>query len=87
MYEQTLPFYIKRPVTLVEIRDEMAMGIDMEEYKWIPSYHVFAALWKRPDHKGALAIMNPTTIGYFDQQKLPYEIIARDTRRIVVRRP
>jgi 4-amino-4-deoxy-L-arabinose transferase-like glycosyltransferase len=87
MYEQTLPFYIKRPVTLVEIRDEMAFGIDQEPQKWVKDYVEFGKRWMQPDHQGALAIMNPTTLGYFDQHKLPYEIIARDTRRIVVRRP
>jgi 4-amino-4-deoxy-L-arabinose transferase-like glycosyltransferase len=87
MYEQTLPFYIKRPVTLVEIRDEMAFGIDQEPQKWVKDYVEFSKRWMRPDHQGALAIMNPTTLNYFDQHKLPYEIIARDTRRIVVRRP
>lgn len=87
MYEQTLPFYIKRPVTLVEIRDEMAFGIDQEPQKWVKDYVEFSKRWMQPDHQGALAIMNPTTLNYFDQHKLPYEIIARDTRRIVVRRP
>jgi 4-amino-4-deoxy-L-arabinose transferase-like glycosyltransferase len=87
MYEQTLPFYLKRTVTLVEIRDEMSFGISQEPDKWVPDYVEFSKRWMRPDHQGALAIMNPTTIRYFDDHKLPYEIIARDTRRLVVRKP
>ena len=87
MYEQTLPFYLKRTFTLVEYQDEMAFGIGKEPQKFVPDYAEFSRRWLRPDHQGALAIMNPPTIAYFDQNKLPYEIIARDTRRLVVRRP
>jgi hypothetical protein len=87
MYEQTLPFYLKRTFTLVEYKDEMSFGIGQEPAKWVPDYVEFGKRWVRADHQGALAIMNPTTIQYFDQNKLPYEIIARDTRRLVVRRP
>ena len=87
MYEQTLPFYLRRPLTLVEYKDEMTFGIGQEPAKFVPDYIEFSRRWVRPDHQGALAIMNPTTIQYFDQHQLPYEIIARDTRRLVVRRP
>jgi 4-amino-4-deoxy-L-arabinose transferase-like glycosyltransferase len=87
MYEQTLPFYIKRTVTLVEYRDEMGFGIDQEPDKQLKDYVEFGKRWLRPESRGALAIMTPTTIRYFDQNKLPYEIIARDTRRLVVKKP
>ncbi len=87
MYEQTLPFYIKRTLTLVEFEDEMAFGISQEPEKYVKDYVEFSRRWLRPESRGALAIMNPNTIQYFDQNKLPYEIIAQDTRRLVVRRP
>ena len=87
MYEQTLPFYLKRTFTLVEFQDEMAFGISQEPGKYVPDYVEFSKRWMQPEHQGALAIMNPNTIAYFDQHKLPYEIIARDTRRLVVRKP
>ena len=85
MYEQTLPFYIKRPVTLVEVRDEMAFGIAQEPRKFVPDYAEFARRWRAAPE--ALAIMQPDTIGYFTRHELPYEIIGRDTRRLVVRKP
>ena len=31
--------------------------------------------------------MHPNTLQYFDQNNLPYEVIGRDTRRAVVRKP
>ena len=85
IYEQTLPFYIKRTVTLVEVRDELSFGIEQEPQKWVPNYVEFGHRWRA--HPEALAIMHPNTIAYFDQQGLPYEIIGRDTRRAVVRKP
>jgi len=87
MYEQTLPFYLQRTLTLVEYQDEMAFGISLEPAKFVPNYIEFGKLWMRADHVGALAIMAPNTIRYFDEHQLPYEIIARDTRRLVVRKP
>jgi 4-amino-4-deoxy-L-arabinose transferase-like glycosyltransferase len=85
IYEQTLPFYLKRTVTLVEVRDELAFGIDQEPHKWIRDYAAFAAAWRAAPE--ALAIMHPNTIAWFDAERLPYEIIARDTRRLVVKKP
>jgi 4-amino-4-deoxy-L-arabinose transferase-like glycosyltransferase len=85
IYEQTLPFYIKRTVTLVEARDELSFGIDQEPQKWVRDYEAFGRRWM--SHAEALAIMHPNSLAYFDQHRLPYEIIGRDTRRAVVRKP
>jgi 4-amino-4-deoxy-L-arabinose transferase-like glycosyltransferase len=85
IYEQTLPFYIKRTVTLVEVRDELSFGIDQEPAKWVPDYREFSRRWRQ--HPEALAIMHPNTLDYFKDNGLPYEIIARDTRRAVVKKP
>lgn len=85
IYEQTLPFYIKRTVTLVEARDELSFGIDQEPQKFVPDYETFRTRWLAAPE--ALAIMHPDTLAYFDQKRLPYEIIGRDTRRAVVRKP
>ncbi len=84
MYEQTLPFYIKRTVTLVDYQDELAFGISMEPEKWIPDLEGFEKVWK--EKKEALAIMNPGT--YENLKKIiPMQVIAEDTRRIVVKKP
>ena len=85
MYEQTLPFYIKRTVTLVEVRGELSFGIDQEKQKFIPDYVEFSRRWRA--HPEALAIMHPNTLEYFRVHGLPHEIIGRDTRRAVVRKP
>ena len=37
MYDQTVPFYLERPTTLVDYRDELALGIDAEPGKADPN--------------------------------------------------
>ncbi|MFN0161774.1 MAG: phospholipid carrier-dependent glycosyltransferase [Burkholderiales bacterium] len=85
MYEQTLPFYLKRTVTLVQYRDEMGFGIDREPHKWAADYPEFARRWRAAPE--AFAILHPGTQSKLDQLGLPYEIIARDTRRLVIKKP
>ena len=85
IYEQTLPFYIKRTVTLVEARDELGFGIAQEPQKFVTDYEEFARRWQ--SHPEALAIMHPNSLAWFDRHGVPYEIIGRDTRRAVVRKP
>ncbi len=85
MYEQTLPFYIKRTVTLVEYQDEMAFGIEQEPDKWIPLISTFEEIWRKQPY--ALAIMKPETFSRLKADNLPMQVIAKDTRRIIVKTP
>ncbi|TCV90097.1 glycosyltransferase family 39 protein [Sulfurirhabdus autotrophica] len=85
MYEQTLPFYIKRTVTLVEYQDEMAFGIEQEPDKWIPLISTFEEIWRKQPY--ALAIMKPETFNRLQADHLPMQVIAKDTRRIIVKTP
>lgn len=85
VYEQTLPFYIKRTVTLVDYQDEMAFGIQQEPDKWLPDYATFEAVWRKAPY--ALAIMTPGKFEEIRTKGLPMVEIARDTRRVVVKTP
>lgn len=85
MYEQTLPFYIKRTVTVVAWQDELEFGFQQEPDKWIPELKDFERKWR--DAPQALAIMGPALFRQFSQEGLPMQVIAQDTRRIVVRKP
>lgn len=85
MYEQTLPFYIKRTVTLVAHQDEMAFGLTQEPEKWVPTVAEFEQIWKQQPY--ALAIMQPEAYQRFHASGLPMQVIARDTRRIVIKKP
>jgi len=84
-YDQTLPFYIKRTVTLVRYQDELKFGLEQEPHKWIPDLNSFKQIWDEQPY--ALAIMPPDTYSQMEREGLPMRIIARDTRRVIVRTP
>ncbi|HEX7465236.1 MAG TPA: phospholipid carrier-dependent glycosyltransferase, partial [Usitatibacter sp.] len=84
-YDQTIPFYIARTVTLVAYVDEFETGEKAEPALWIPGIEAFAAQWQRPGD--ALAIMQP---GAFEKSKaagLPMQVLHEDPRRVLVRKP
>ena len=82
MYEQTLPFYLKRTFTLVQFQDEMAFGIMQEPQHWIPDYAGFAKVWQ--SRSEALAIMPVETYKKLEQMDLSMKIIYEDPQYIVV---
>ncbi len=84
-YEQTLPFYIKRTVTLVAYQHEMAFGLRQEPQLWVPELAGFERLWRGHDY--ALAVMGPEMFEQLQQARLPMQEIARDTERVFVRTP
>ena len=84
-YEQSVPFYIGRTVTLVEYTDEFAPGLEAEPGKDIPKLAGFAADWLRPGE--ALAIMQPDLLKEFRAQGLPMQVLHEDPRRVLVRKP
>jgi 4-amino-4-deoxy-L-arabinose transferase-like glycosyltransferase len=84
-YEQTLPFYLKRTLTLVQFQDEMAFGIVQEPQRWIPDYTSFAKVWQA--QAGALAMMPVDTYTRLKQYNLDMKIIYEDPQYIVVSTP
>ena len=85
MYEQTLPFYLKRTVTLVAFQDEMAFGLQQEPERWVPTIEAFIEKWKQ--QPVAWAVMEPSTYAQLQATGLPMQVAARDTRRVIVRKP
>lgn len=84
-YEQTLPFYIKRPVTLVQYADEMAFGLQQEPRLWIPDMPGFVKAWN--SHSRALAIIEPATYAKLEKDGLSMQIIGKNVRYVVVKKP
>lgn len=81
-YEQTLPFYLKRTVTLVAFADEMAYGLEQEPQLWFPDLASFQEKWRKDDY--ALAIMPPRIYDELTRAALPMTVIARNNRHVVV---
>ena len=85
IYDQTLPYYVGRHVTLVEYTGELSFGIEQEPGSFMRTYTEFEQRWAAD--RFAMAIMHPGTLVYFERHKVPHVIIARDTRRVIVRKP
>lgn len=86
MYDQTLPFYIQRPLTLVAYTDELELGIKAEPHKAIASLNEFQRRWQADTQ--ALALIRREDFDDFVKQNfIPMRIVARDSRRIVVAKP
>jgi 4-amino-4-deoxy-L-arabinose transferase-like glycosyltransferase len=83
-YDQTLPYYLGRTVTLVDYQDEMAFGIEQEPDRWIASMAEFAQRWR--GDSDAFAFMTPEEFAALRKENLPMTVVARDTRRVVVRK-
>lgn len=84
-HDQTLPFYLGRPVTLVAWTDEFATGIRIEPQRQVPTIEAFEALWRaRP---GAVAMMRRERHAAFERAGLPMRVIYQDAQRVVVVSP
>ncbi len=84
MYDQTLPFYLRRNVTLVAWTDEFAFGERADPQRWIPQLAEFAQRWRALD-EGA-AMMRIETWSSLAADGLPMHVVHRDARRVVVLR-
>ena len=84
-YDQSVPFYIGRTVTLVEYRDEFGPGLAAEPAKAIASFAEFGVDWLRPGE--ALAIMQPSLLELLDEEGLPFQVLHKDPRRVLIRKP
>ena len=84
-YEQTFPFYLRRPVTLVEYQDEFSFGQRVEPDKSIASLEAFVARWKTAPH--AMALMEENTFKLLSQRGLAMKPVYQDLRRMIVVKP
>ncbi|TCS37427.1 4-amino-4-deoxy-L-arabinose transferase-like glycosyltransferase [Paucimonas lemoignei] len=86
-YEYSLPFYLRRTMTMVEhAEDGMVLGLQKEPQLWIPQREDFVREWmkKRSAGNKAIAVMRPDIHAQLQKDGVPMRVIARDARRIVV---
>ncbi|MBP8308125.1 MAG: phospholipid carrier-dependent glycosyltransferase [Burkholderiaceae bacterium] len=83
-YDQTVPYYLGRPVTLVEWLDEFSMGLSIEPQLQLPSEAEFMARWRVLAQ--AAAVMRPETFDRLRDAGLPMTVVYRDPSRTVVMR-
>lgn len=83
-YEQTLPFYMKRTMTLVDFYDELNLGLEQEPEKGIEYVAWFLPVWRALD--AGYATMKPEVYDELAKGGLPMRVLGRDTRRVIVSR-
>jgi hypothetical protein len=84
-YDQTLPFYMKRTVMLVDYVNEFDLGEQDEPRKWVHDLPAFGRLWRELPQ--AVAVTKPASFVSLRQLGLPMHVIDETTHRIVVRKP
>ncbi|MDY7578346.1 glycosyltransferase family 39 protein [Herbaspirillum sp. RTI4] len=86
LYEQSLPFYLRRTMTLVEHADEMEFGLGQEPQLWIPKVDAFAVLWRADQAAGKkdIAFIEPDIYLRLQKKGLPMRVLGQDPRRVIV---
>jgi 4-amino-4-deoxy-L-arabinose transferase-like glycosyltransferase len=83
-YDQSLPFYLQRPVTLVDYRDEFDFGLTFDPQRGIATLRLFAQAWL-PLSRG-FAVMPPGTRDRLSASGVPMREIASLPERVIVSR-
>jgi 4-amino-4-deoxy-L-arabinose transferase-like glycosyltransferase len=83
-YEQTLPFYLKRTMTLVDYYDELNLGLEQEPEKGIAHIEEFVSVWRAL--AAGYATMKPEVYAALQEAGVPMRVLGRDTRRVIVSR-
>ena len=84
MYDQTVPFYLDRTTTVVAFRDELALGIDAEPERQIPTVAAWIPQWRALE--AGYAVMPPAEYEALAAFGVPMRVLARDARRVIVSR-
>jgi 4-amino-4-deoxy-L-arabinose transferase-like glycosyltransferase len=83
-YQQSLAFYLQRPLILVDYRDEFDLGLSQDPERGIATLRQFAAVWQ-PSPEG-LAVLPPRSRERLSELGLPMREVARFPDRVVISR-
>ena len=83
-YQQSLVFYLQRPVVLVDYRDEFDLGLTQDPQRGIATLRQFADVWQ-PLNEG-FAVLPPISRDRLSALGVPMREIARFPDRVIVSR-
>jgi 4-amino-4-deoxy-L-arabinose transferase-like glycosyltransferase len=83
-YEQSLVFYLQRPVVLVDYRDEFDLGLTQNPERGIATLPQFAEVWQSMGQ--GFAIMRPDTRDRLSARGVPMHEIGRFPDRVIISR-
>ena len=75
---------LERTTTLVAFRDELSLGLDAEPQKGIAHQDDWIAAWQRLPQ--AYARLGEDTLAKITARGVPYRVVARDPRRVLIAR-
>ena len=84
-YDQTLDFYLKRTVTLVNFEDELGFGLQQEPERSIPNVKDFLQTWGT--QPGDIAIFEIGQLLALQEAGMKMHVLAQNTRHVVVSPP
>jgi 4-amino-4-deoxy-L-arabinose transferase-like glycosyltransferase len=86
VYEQSLTFYLRRTVVLVDYLDEFSFGLEHEPQLAMPTVDAFVAQWTRDAAAGVrdVAIIRADIVQNLKQKGVPLRVVSADTRRTVI---
>lgn len=85
MYDQTLPFYLGRLVTIAAFTGELEPGIRVDPARQLATLDEFRMRWRADS--AAFAVMPPDTFEALRREGLPMVILAEDAKKVLVRKP
>jgi 4-amino-4-deoxy-L-arabinose transferase-like glycosyltransferase len=85
-YEQSLTFYLRRTVVLVDYLDEFSFGLQQQPELAIPAVPEFVAQWTRDAAAGVrdVAIIRADIYNDLKLKGVPMRVVAADSRRTVI---
>jgi 4-amino-4-deoxy-L-arabinose transferase-like glycosyltransferase len=85
-YEQSMTFYLRRTVTLVNYWDEFTFGLSQQPELAIPTVDGFIARWNEHSARKlkALAIVSPEAYDELKTKGVTMRVVAEDSRRLVI---
>lgn len=81
-YDQSVPFYLGRTVTLVDYRDEMDLGLKAEPHKYGGTSEALIARW--PTLPLAYALLDLRALEQWRAAGVPFREVTRNGRRAVI---
>jgi ABC-type transport system involved in multi-copper enzyme maturation permease subunit len=83
-YQQSLVFYLRRPVVLVDYRDEFDLGLTQDPERGIATLEQFAEVWRHLTQ--GFAVMPPPTRDRLSALGIPIHEIGRFPDRVIISR-
>jgi 4-amino-4-deoxy-L-arabinose transferase-like glycosyltransferase len=85
-FDHSALFYLRRQVTMVAVKDELADPIEREPRDFLPDAAAFARSWQADGQAFAMFAGNDLD-DFLKAYPLPMRVVASDPRRVVVSKP